>query len=158
MIAAGLNRVLTPFSHIHFCRTLIIDMAQRFHLEQEEHPEGTIWFTLVFESYANFFVERYNDSDMAFIVNRLQEIRLKDFDKYLVNGVPLKKLVAARLEEIESRDKFSLAHADRGGVKFQVFWRETVFKILWSQNSTLFLLKMCRPKPCWWKMSCARTG
>lgn len=90
------------------CKTLIGDVAQRFHLEQEEQANGNIWFTLVFTSFADFYVERYNDSGMAFITDRIKEIRLKDFDKYTVNGAALKKLVATKLEEIHASEKISV--------------------------------------------------
>lgn len=84
------------------------DMAQRYHLEQEERQNGNIWFTLVFNNFADFYVERYNDSSMSFATDRIKKIRLKDFVKYTVNGVALKKLVATKLEEIQALEKVSV--------------------------------------------------
>ena len=75
-------------------------MAHRYPLAEVNKPDGTLWFTLVFEDYANLFVERYNDSDRALITARIQNVPVKKFDRYKVNGVPLKRLVAEKLEEI----------------------------------------------------------
>ncbi|HEU6448482.1 MAG TPA: hypothetical protein VFV23_08600 [Verrucomicrobiae bacterium] len=89
-------------------------MQKRHHLDEINKPDGIIWFTLVFEDYTNFFVESYNDSNKPFIAERLKNISVRDFDKYEVNGVPLKKLVAAKLEEIQAGER-KLSTADRGG-------------------------------------------
>lgn len=89
-------------------------MTQRFHLGRETQARGIIWFTLVYENFANFYVERYNDLPIAFLIDRTKEIHLRDFDKYTVNGVSLEKLVAAKLGKIQAgKGKFSTAR--RGG-------------------------------------------
>jgi len=79
-------------------------MAHRYPLAEVNKPDGTVWYTLIFEDYANLFVERYNDSDRAFITDRIQNIPVKKFDKYKVNGIPLKRLVAEKLEEIHAEE------------------------------------------------------
>jgi len=77
-------------------------MANRYPLAEVSRPTGTLWFTLVFEDYANLFVERYNDSNRSLLADKIQNIPIKKFDKYTVNGVPLKRLVAEKLEEIHA--------------------------------------------------------
>jgi len=79
-------------------------MAHRYPLAEVNKSDGTLWFTLVFEDYANFFVERYNDSDRALVADRIKNIPVKKFDRYKVNGVPLKRLVAEKLEEIHAEE------------------------------------------------------
>jgi hypothetical protein len=77
-------------------------MAHRYPLAEVDKSDGTLWFTLVFEDYANLFVERYNDSDRSFMTDKIQNIPVKKFDRYKVNGIPLQRLVAAKLEEIHA--------------------------------------------------------
>ena len=98
--------------HFPACKTSYGKMQRRYHLDEINKPEGTLWFTLIFESYENFFVERYNDSNMPFIADRTKNIPVKEFDKFDVNGVPLKRLVATKLEEILANERKSTRLAD----------------------------------------------
>jgi len=79
-------------------------MSHRYPLAEVNKSDGTLWFTLVFEDYTNLFVERYNDSDRALLTTRIQNIPIKRFDRFKINGVPLKKLVAEKLEEIHTEE------------------------------------------------------
>ena len=79
-------------------------MAHRYPLAEVNKPDGTLWFTLVFEDYANLFVERYNDSNRALVTARIQNIPVKKFDRYKINGMSLKRLVAEKLEEIHAEE------------------------------------------------------
>ena len=61
-----------------------------------------MWFTLVLEDSMTFFVEQFNDSILSFLTGRVKKIFPADFNDHLVNGVPLAKLVDAKLKEIEN--------------------------------------------------------
>jgi hypothetical protein len=75
-------------------------MTQRFYLGAMEEFSGMNTFTLVVESPSVYFVECYNDSRLSFIKERLKTIPSQATGKYRVNGVPLKKLVEAKFQEI----------------------------------------------------------
>jgi len=75
-------------------------MNKRIHLGSTTTPNGNVWFTLVFEYGSEFFVERYDDSDLNIKEKRLQIIPSNEFKKHLLNGVPLRQLVDEKFKEI----------------------------------------------------------
>ena len=81
-------------------------VPQRFHLDSIDRPDGTTWYTLVFESPSSYFVEQYNDSKIAFIKDRIRKILPDEFHKCSVNGVVLSKLVDRQMKEILAAAKF----------------------------------------------------
>jgi len=76
-------------------------MAKKIHLDAIIKPEGTTWFTLIFENNKSFIEERL-DSNMPNVKNAIKTILPSDFGKHIVNGIPLNKLVADRLNEVYS--------------------------------------------------------
>lgn len=76
-------------------------MAKRFYLNSVNKEDGTvIWFTLVMEDPANFFVERCRDSKLPFIPDKITRIEAGEFDDYHQDDVSLGRLVKERLREI----------------------------------------------------------
>ena len=75
-------------------------MAQRFHLDLMNSPEGTVWFTLVLEEPVRYHVESYTDSRNAYLKERTKYIAPSEFGQYQVNGVPLIKLVENKLQDM----------------------------------------------------------
>lgn len=82
------------------CDGIKLVMIQRFYLDSIEERAGTISFTLVFESPSTYFVERYNDSRLSFMKERLKKIPWGEMGQYWVNGIQLNKLVKAKLQQI----------------------------------------------------------
>jgi len=76
-------------------------MTTRYYLDAIHQPEGTTWFTLVFEDTTNYFVERFNDSTLSFLTGRVKKIRPSDFRDHFVNNIPLAEVVEAKLREID---------------------------------------------------------
>lgn len=77
-------------------------MEKRFYLDSDHRPEGTIWYTLVFENPTTYFVERFNDSVLSFLTGRVKKIRPSEFNGQTVNGVRLAELVETKLKEIDN--------------------------------------------------------
>jgi hypothetical protein len=75
-------------------------MSKKIHLDSMNKPEGTVWFTLVFENEKQFYVEKCYDTNLAFIKNRLEKIDPTEFGKHSINGVSLAKLVETKLSEL----------------------------------------------------------
>ena len=82
-------------------------MAKRFFLDSVRGSDRTTWFTLVVENPAHFFVESYVDSPRPFLAERLRNIQPNELANYEVNCASLRKLVEAKLIEIE---KMGLVH------------------------------------------------
>jgi len=75
-------------------------VRNRFYLDSMDRPDGTLWFTLVYENSTTFFVEQYNDSAFSFMTGRSKNIKPAEFPHYTVNGVPLVTLVDTKLKQI----------------------------------------------------------
>ena len=84
-------------------------MAKKVHLDSVAKPNGTVWFTLVFENPASFFVEERFDSNRPFSNNKIKEIKPGEFSGHVVNGVSLSKLVNFQLNELAA-GKLSEVH------------------------------------------------
>jgi len=52
------------------------------------------------ENPTHFYVEKYNDTPLSFLRDRLKIIHLIEFGKYDVDGVPLTTLVAEKFREL----------------------------------------------------------
>jgi hypothetical protein len=76
-------------------------MTRRIHLDSVEGPKGTHWFTLIIRSKGHYFVERYDDSCLSSLKERLKHIQPEDFVNHKVNGVSLAKLVDEKFREIK---------------------------------------------------------
>jgi len=81
-------------------------MAKRYHLDSIQTPSGTIWYTLVFESPSNYFVEQYNDTTLPFVKDRVRKIPQSEIPRCSVNSVPLNKLVEIKMKEIVEASEF----------------------------------------------------
>jgi hypothetical protein len=75
-------------------------MVKKLYLDSTVKPEGTVWFTLVFENPTKFFVEELHDSNLPFVKHRVETISAADLDERTINGVSMKKVVVAKLNEV----------------------------------------------------------
>ena len=75
-------------------------MPKKIHLDSVIKPNGSVWYTLIFESSQSFYVEERTDSNLPFLKNQVTHIAPTDFYKHTINGTSLRKLVAARLEDL----------------------------------------------------------
>jgi len=81
-------------------------VSQRFHLDSINRPDGTTWYTLVFDDSFNYFVEQYNETNLPIVKDRIRKILPDEMHKCSVNGVVLKKLVESKMKEILEAAKF----------------------------------------------------
>lgn len=73
----------------------------KYPLDSISQPGGTIiWYTLIFNERGELAVEEYYDLDQPYKNDRSTDISPENFDKYQVNGVPLRELVIKKLKEI----------------------------------------------------------
>jgi hypothetical protein len=77
-----------------------MQMVGGYDLGSVERADGTVWYTLVFESPTSCCVFRYDDSPALFLKERTEIIHMDDFDKHEVNGIPLSKLVEEKLKAL----------------------------------------------------------
>ena len=75
-------------------------MLGGYDLGSVERADGTVWFTLVFESPTSYCVFKYDDSPALFLKERTEIIHPDEFDRHEVNGVPLSKLVEEKLKAL----------------------------------------------------------
>lgn len=75
-------------------------MVKKLHLDSVIQPDGTVWFTLVFENPTKFFVEELHDSNLPFIKHKIRTISAADLEEHAINGVCMSKLVKSKLKEV----------------------------------------------------------
>jgi len=89
-------------------------MAPRHHLDSIQTPAGIIWYTLIFESPSNYFVEQCVDTNLPLLKDRVRKIQPSEFPKCSVNGIPLNKLVEIKMKEIVEASQFQQRQRENG--------------------------------------------
>lgn len=99
--------VLSSFHHNNPNLIVLRDnFIGSFPLDSINKPGGTeIWYSLIFDENGNMAVEEYHDFNQPYKSDRVTDISPENFDKYEVNGVPLRTLVINKLKEILPKSK-----------------------------------------------------
>lgn len=74
-------------------------MVKKLYLDSVVKPEMTVWFSIVFENSTKFFVEVMQDFNHPSHQREVKTISAADLEEHDINGVSMKKLVTARLNQ-----------------------------------------------------------